>query len=997
VKIAIGTKCRKTKSSGFIGEALSVNYQTICEEETKRMVKIMKIRAFLLLLLCFIVTNTARAERYAILVGISDYEAISDLKYPEADVDYLAQILTQYGQVAKENIKLLKGKDATYSEIQSSFVDWLASKNLTKNDLFIFYFSGHGTLRKCPPGLEPDDTDEFLLPFNAKKGKLGTYIKDDYLVSWLKSVRAKRLVILDACFQGGGKSVLDEAERPFDLPSLVKTGDDLADASDALLTASGKDEPAREDAKLKHGVLTYHLGEAFKTMDKSDKNGDGKLNVKETLDYLKEKIKKQTPQLVSKETLVLIDHTIGTVSINSVPSGASVFVDGADKGKTPLTLALSVGVHFLKLEKGGYQIHEDARFQVKPIGNKPQAIRLKRLLGSIVGQVVDEDGNPISDVSVSLLGKRDRDGAYETTTDASGRFELKPVPGSYPGVVAEKADFKSGKQLTSLNVRAGQDVALKLIRLEHKVGSLSLTSIPPEATVLVNGRERGKTPLTVQNLKVGEHTVKFTLSEHFSSEEQVNITADEITKLNSTLRGKPGSLLVESTPANASVYVDGELKGRSGEWLYGIEAGKRTVRVSRDGYKTASRPIDIPPNGQETLSVTLPKLPPKTGHIIFSSRPADAEIYIDGEKIGTTPMTLKNQPIGVYEVEIKASKHKVWRGNVTVKNRQTSEVKAILRALPGKLKLTAIDEETFSEISGVEVKIDGKSIGTTPLDKEISAGKYTIQLRKRGYKSAERKVKIAPAGLETISVTMEIQKGPTPTRIREKDNAKMMLIPAGEFLMGSDNGDSDEKPVHTVYLDAYCIDAYEVTVGQYKKFIQATGHRAPNWSSVSKYSPTDKHPIVYVSWEDAMAYAKWAGASLPTEAQWEKAARGGLVGNEYPWGDKLSHDYANYDGTGGRDQWEYTAPVGSFPANGYGLYDMAGNVWEWCLDAYESDYYSRTPKRNPVNNNFTNVKGRVVRGGSWDYSLSLRCANRFDIILSFRSIIVGFRCVVSED
>jgi len=216
----------------------------------------------------------------------------------------------------------------------------------------------------------------------------------------------------------------------------------------------------------------------------------------------------------------------------------------------------------------------------------------------------------------------------------------------------------------------------------------------------------------------------------------------------------------------------------------------------------------------------------------------------------------------------------------------------------------------------------------------------------------------------------------------QKDGAKMRLIPAGEFQMGSNDYD-DEKPVHTVYVDAFYMDKYEVTVGQYKKFIQATGHRAPDWSDVSKYSPTDNHPIVYVSWEDAQAYCKWAGKRLPTEAEWEKAARGGLVGKKYPWGDEApdaggkyrANYYVGNNGTA--DGYEYCAPVGSFPPNGYGLYDMAGNVWEWCLDAYESDYYNRSQKHNPVNSNFTNVKRCVFRGGSWiSINYSIRAANR---------------------
>jgi formylglycine-generating enzyme required for sulfatase activity len=259
-------------------------------------------------------------------------------------------------------------------------------------------------------------------------------------------------------------------------------------------------------------------------------------------------------------------------------------------------------------------------------------------------------------------------------------------------------------------------------------------------------------------------------------------------------------------------------------------------------------------------------------------------------------------------------------------------------------------------------------------------------------------------------------------RIRQKDGMKMVYIPAGPFQMGSNDGGSDEKPVHTVYLDAYYIDAYEVTNAQYRKFVEATGHREPegygyvngNWQNGFKpwRDPNfnnPNQPVVCVSWEDAKAYAEWVGASLPTEAQWEKAVRGGLVGKKFPWGDEfpareLVGNFADESAkkvfpnwsiiTGYDDGYAYTAPVGKFAPNGYGLYDMAGNVWEWCLDAYESGYYGRSPERNPVNNNFTNVNSRVVRGGSWlngnlDY---LRCAIRYSIGPTFTYHARGFRC-----
>jgi formylglycine-generating enzyme required for sulfatase activity len=227
-----------------------------------------------------------------------------------------------------------------------------------------------------------------------------------------------------------------------------------------------------------------------------------------------------------------------------------------------------------------------------------------------------------------------------------------------------------------------------------------------------------------------------------------------------------------------------------------------------------------------------------------------------------------------------------------------------------------------------------------------------------------------------------------------KDGAEMVLIPAGEFQMGSNDYD-DEKPVHTVYLDAFYMDKYEVTNALYKKFMDATGHKAPVYWNNSKYNAPDQ-PVVGVSWHDAKAYADWAGKRLPTEAEWEKAARGGLVGKKYPWGDELTRDYANYYGNGGKDQWSGTAPVGSFDPNGYDLYDMAGNVWEWCADRYDSDYYVESPKDNPQGPSSGTY--RVLRGGAWngDDPDDLRAATRYFNEPTLTGSNVGFRCVAQD-
>lgn len=237
-----------------------------------------------------------------------------------------------------------------------------------------------------------------------------------------------------------------------------------------------------------------------------------------------------------------------------------------------------------------------------------------------------------------------------------------------------------------------------------------------------------------------------------------------------------------------------------------------------------------------------------------------------------------------------------------------------------------------------------------------------------------------------------------------QDGAPMALIPAGEFQMGSNDGGNDELHIHTVYLDDFYMDVYEVTNAQYKKFTDATGHKVPYYWNNSDYNAPNQ-PVVGVSWYDAKDYAEWTGGRLPTEAEWEKAARGRLEGKTYPWGDVFTNDDANYagyaGGTGGKDIWNYTSPVGSFAPNGYGLYDMAGNVWEWCVDWYGADYYMKSPRQNPTGP--SSGTRRVLRGGSWCYySLDgystfafspLRVASRDYNLPADTDRRVGFRCV----
>lgn len=230
----------------------------------------------------------------------------------------------------------------------------------------------------------------------------------------------------------------------------------------------------------------------------------------------------------------------------------------------------------------------------------------------------------------------------------------------------------------------------------------------------------------------------------------------------------------------------------------------------------------------------------------------------------------------------------------------------------------------------------------------------------------------------------------------------MVLVPAGTFTMGrtfetSDDETGmrplilrDDRPAHSVELDAFWMDATEVTHAQYADFAGATGHRVPyHWKGDRLPPDLVDHPVYNVDWNDAVAYCRWKHKRLPSEAEWERAARGGLDAQRYPWGnDSPDRERARYATQSG------PAPVAEHPANGFGLHDMAGSLAEWCQDWFDRTYYETSPAKNPTGP----AEGmyRIVRGGAWSDG-----PNRITVFFrnwvrpTQRTPNLGFRCVMN--
>jgi formylglycine-generating enzyme len=235
-----------------------------------------------------------------------------------------------------------------------------------------------------------------------------------------------------------------------------------------------------------------------------------------------------------------------------------------------------------------------------------------------------------------------------------------------------------------------------------------------------------------------------------------------------------------------------------------------------------------------------------------------------------------------------------------------------------------------------------------------------------------------------------------PARAARIEEPHCVLIPAGHFLMGSDRGQDEERPVHRVWVDAFEMAVFQVRNRDYAVFLEATGHPAPkHWSDPDFNHP--EQPVVAVNWVEAVKYCGWLSGvtgqryRLPTEAEWEQAARGGREGLTYPWGNEPPAEWPEYvERWGGEVRGPL--PAGRGTPNSYGLHDVSENVHEWCSDWFGRDYYSHSPERNPGGPE-TGTR-RASRGGSWRHQIKVsRCSARSSIPPLFEYADYGFRVV----
>jgi len=423
---------------------------------------------------------------------------------------------------------------------------------------------------------------------------------------------------------------------------------------------------------------------------------------------------------------------------------------------------------------------------------------------------------------------------------------------------------------------------------------------------------------------------------------------------------EPATLVVTSVPEGVDVRLSGRNLGTTPLSADDIAPGNYVVTMKKDGYESTSLMVDLEAGETEALDITLQR---ETTIVEVESTPSQARFFHeDGSLIGVTPYH-GYVPTGQYRMRFSKENYEDEFVHVNIKRSSSAYVVAKLRPMKTRITITSDPRQARIYIDEIE---RGRK---TPATIIVEPGFRTVGVALEGYSREERDINVEPNA--DIEVHFDLVPGNVP--------AGMAKVTGSEFIMGSDTESVDERPRRKVYLDTFFIDKFEVTNARYQRFKPT--HTFP--------LEIANHPVVNITWHEAKEYAEWAGKRLPTEMEWEKAARG-EGGNTYPWGNAFDKSFCNVKG----ELSSLLKAVGKFPEgrSPFGCYDMAGNVWEWVADDY-GPYPGNTEMRNIYGQQY-----RVIRGGGYDESaFHARCSNRDYERPNVGRPDLGFRCAMSPE
>ena len=475
-----------------------------------------------------------------------------------------------------------------------------------------------------------------------------------------------------------------------------------------------------------------------------------------------------------------------------------------------------------------------------------------------------------------------------------------------------------------------------LIQQEEN-GSVAVSSTPESGMIIyLNGKNTGKvTPANLEMIAVGTHVIRLESQWYQTQEKTVTVASNQVVRIDFSMVGLFAQLTV-NTNQNAMIYIDGAVKGQS-SWKGRVKEGIRRVKVEKTGFVSREWDITIVRGKDQVIDLMMQ---PKMGSLEVITEPSNAMISLDGRLYGMSPKIIPDLLPGSYNLTIERPGYTSITKRIQIHELVTTKEEFVLYS--GKMVTIITDPP------GAYLVVEDDTLGVTPIEVLMHFGKNIFKL-----------IRGDEVVVESLDIHSTSKKDYTYVLRRSNDpfEKSMVFVKGGTFRMGDtfNIGNKEAKPVHEVTVSDFYIGKYEVTQAQWK-FIMG--------ENPSHYPGCDSCPVERVSWLDVQTFIKKLNElteknyRLPTEAEWEYAARGGTNSQGYRYSGGNNINFVSWYSGNSKNKPQ---PVGTMRPNELGIHDMSGNVWEWCIDWFGD--FTKDPKVNPAGPE----KGffRVVKGGSW--------------------------------
>jgi TonB family protein len=661
-----------------------------------------------------------------------------------------------------------------------------------------------------------------------------------------------------------------------------------------------------------------------------------------------------------KVVTTVVEEEIPTqwLLISTNPPGADVYINDQAAGKTPYQNELAVGKYTWRVQKELYL--NDAGVIELLAGTQKQKIdvNLKANFGTLNIRT-----EPEVNAEVFMNGM-----SINKTTPC----QIEKVPSGEKTIRATKNLYQISEQVVTISPESNLQVVLIS---KPTFGTVSVNSTPESgATVNLDGLSTGKTtPCNIEKVPAGEHSVTVLYDMYETTTQRFTLVAGETKPLAINMNPTFAGISLSTEPI-ADIYINGEFKANS-IWQGRLNPGIYTFEAKLDKHQTAIEKQTVTIG--QPLNLTLRPIP-ITGNLKVMSTPFEATIKLNGKEMGQTPVTLKNILIGDYNIELSLNGYATTIEKATITEGQTETINPTLQ--------NGREVTVNSNPTGVNLFVDNASVGITPWQGSLTFGNHVLRIEQAD-KIAKKQIAIQQTGSEN---TFILDFGPQSfTETVDGVSFEMVGINGDTFTMGSPVNEYDrgiDETQHQVTLSNYLIGKYEVTQKLWSVVMDN------NFSSFKG----DDLPVERVDWDDVQKFIQKLNQKtakeyrLPTEAEWEYAAKGGQYsGCKIYSGSDIINEVAWFD----LNSWSTTHSVGGKNANELGIFDMSGNIWEWCSDLY--DEYNIEIQNNPQGALSSNC--RVIRGGSWlNQSQACRVSNRDFSFPNVRSKNMGFRLALTS-